>query len=174
MRLFPAAMFMPAGSIALAASPSFDCARARAADEIAICADDQLAELDVMMSAAYSEARRTTHRDEARGIAREGLAARANCAFRNAWPAGDDFRQEQRAERPQAGIDDDGDAVIAWQAFYSGSTLGVQARLRQASGKLRPVVEFRDDALQRSSRGQGCRRQGTRDMAKERRVDRRG
>jgi uncharacterized protein len=62
-----------------AASPSFDCSKAKAPDEIAICADEQLSELDRLMAAAYDEARRTTHKSEARAIAREGLAARKRC-----------------------------------------------------------------------------------------------
>ncbi len=66
-------------SPSFAAGPSFDCAKAKAPDEIAICADDQLAQLDQLMAAAYDEARRTTHKSEARAIAREGLAARKRC-----------------------------------------------------------------------------------------------
>jgi len=40
-----------------AAQPSFDCARASKPDEFAICADDRLAELDAIGSAAFNLAR---------------------------------------------------------------------------------------------------------------------
>jgi uncharacterized protein len=45
-------------SPASAAGPSFDCAKAKAPDEIAICGDEQLSQLDRLMAAAYDEARR--------------------------------------------------------------------------------------------------------------------
>jgi uncharacterized protein len=66
-------------SPALAAGPSFDCSKAKAPDEIAICGDAQLSELDRLWASAYDAARRASGRSSALSVARNGLAARSNC-----------------------------------------------------------------------------------------------
>jgi len=67
-------------SPAFAASPSFDCAKASAPDEIAICDDAQLSELDRLAALAYDEARRASGRSSAQAVAHEGLALRSECS----------------------------------------------------------------------------------------------
>lgn len=68
-----------AASPALAQGPSFDCDDATTADEIAICGDAQLSQLDRLAALAYEEARRAGGKSAARAAAREGLAARSEC-----------------------------------------------------------------------------------------------
>ena len=60
------------------ANPSFDCGKARAQDEHAICSDSRLAELDQAVSIAYGQAERQ-FKDETRALARDALAARHSC-----------------------------------------------------------------------------------------------
>lgn len=60
------------------AEPSFDCAKARAPDERAICDDRRLAELDQAVAIAYGQASRG-FKKEARESANETLAARHSC-----------------------------------------------------------------------------------------------
>ena len=89
MRTIGAALLAVA-SLALAATslvqaqtrlrPSFDCAAARASDERAICSDARLAELDRDVASAYGQASASNMTaGSARGIARDGLAARHAC-----------------------------------------------------------------------------------------------
>jgi uncharacterized protein len=77
--LIPVTLTLLTASPALAATPSFDCAKAKAPDEIAICADEQLAQLDRLAALAYDEARHASGRSSARATARDGLAARSHC-----------------------------------------------------------------------------------------------
>jgi uncharacterized protein len=73
--LSAAAMFLLLGAGASSAQPSFDCAKASNAVERAICADPNLAALDVEMAAAYSAAR----------AAVDGTAAEKLVAAQRAW-----------------------------------------------------------------------------------------
>jgi uncharacterized protein len=73
------AAFAFTGSAAFAEGPSFDCKKAKAEDEIAICGDERLAELDRLTNAAYEEALQASGRESARGAARDGLDARSAC-----------------------------------------------------------------------------------------------
>ena len=76
--LITASFFLTIAS-AWAAGPSFDCAKAKAPDEIVICGDEQLAQLDRLAALAYDEARHASGRSSARAAARDGLAARSHC-----------------------------------------------------------------------------------------------
>ncbi len=71
--------FFLAVSPALAACPSFDCSKARAPDELAICGDAELSQLDRLAALAYDEARQASGRASARATARDGLASRSGC-----------------------------------------------------------------------------------------------
>ena len=73
--LSAAAMLLLLGAGASSAQPSFDCAKASNAVERAICADPNLAALDVEMAAVYSAAR----------AAVEGAAAEKLVAAQRAW-----------------------------------------------------------------------------------------
>jgi uncharacterized protein len=53
------------GGVANAQSPSFDCSKARLADEFAICRSSQLAELDNLVSAGYAFLKSTQGRPAA-------------------------------------------------------------------------------------------------------------
>lgn len=61
-----------------AANPSFNCRRAKAADERAICRDPRLAQLDQAVSIAYGQAEQH-YKDDAKEIARDTLKARHAC-----------------------------------------------------------------------------------------------
>ena len=71
-------LWCQSGSVAHATSPSFNCAKASAPDERAICGDDALAELDRQTTAAWRHLRGTDY-DRATRIARELLEARHAC-----------------------------------------------------------------------------------------------
>jgi len=58
--------------------PSFDCRKANAADELAICSDDRLSELDRQTTAAWRR-RRDTDKESATQMAREFLRVRQAC-----------------------------------------------------------------------------------------------
>jgi len=73
-----AAGFLLTAATASAQGPSFDCNKASTADEIAICNDADLSQLDRLISLAYDEARRVSAA-LARAVAREGLSARRGC-----------------------------------------------------------------------------------------------
>ncbi len=60
------------------ARPSFDCGRARALDEVAICSDPTLARVEVLHAERYAIARRR-NRPEADAAAVESLRERADC-----------------------------------------------------------------------------------------------
>lgn len=60
------------------ATPSFDCGKARSADERAICADSRLAELDQAIAIAFAQAAAKS-KDGARSEAKDILAARKSC-----------------------------------------------------------------------------------------------
>jgi uncharacterized protein len=60
------------------AHPSFDCRKAQAPDELAICSDSRLAELDQAASIAFSQATQK-YKNEAQAAARDTLAARHSC-----------------------------------------------------------------------------------------------
>jgi uncharacterized protein len=66
-----------AGS-AQSATPSFDCNKAQAPDERAICSDDHLAGLDRTVAEGYRQAKQKDATD-ARDIAKETLAGRLAC-----------------------------------------------------------------------------------------------
>jgi uncharacterized protein len=59
-------------------NPSFDCDKARAQDEHAICSDGHLGELDQAVSIAYRQVEQKL-KDEARALARDSLTARHSC-----------------------------------------------------------------------------------------------
>jgi uncharacterized protein len=60
------------------ANPSFNCEKARTADERAICADPRLAELDQAIAIAFAQAA-SKSKDGARAEAKDILAARKSC-----------------------------------------------------------------------------------------------
>src|SRR5262249_9094665 len=60
-------------------APSFDCRRARYADEIAICSDPELARLDRLIGEGYQELLARSGEGLARSVAAPMLAARRNC-----------------------------------------------------------------------------------------------
>ena len=64
--------------IARSATPSFNCSKAQAPDERAICSDDRLAELDRAVAEGYRQAKEKDATD-ARDIAKETLAGRQAC-----------------------------------------------------------------------------------------------
>lgn len=66
-------------SAALAEGPSFDCDKAEAADEIAICNSKLLSELDSLLNFAYEDATAESGKAKARAVAREGISDRAAC-----------------------------------------------------------------------------------------------
>ena len=76
---FSLAIFALAGSSALAAGPSFDCDKAKTADEIAICDSKLLSELDSIAAFAFEDVQDTIGKEEARSVAREAMAARREC-----------------------------------------------------------------------------------------------
>ncbi|MFD0985901.1 lysozyme inhibitor LprI family protein [Methyloligella solikamskensis] len=65
-------------SSAEAAQPSFNCAKANAADEKAICADDKLAQMDQAVAIAYGQLTPAMKKD-AKTMMRQSLANRAQC-----------------------------------------------------------------------------------------------
>src|ERR1044071_240862 len=73
-----------AASPALADGPSFDCRKARGADEIAICRDAQLSQLDRLAALAFDATQHVSGRVRSRDAAREGLAARRACGSNKA------------------------------------------------------------------------------------------
>jgi uncharacterized protein len=77
--LIAAGLLAAAASTALAQTPSFDCAKAATADEKAICADAELAELDRLTAQAFNEAKRTGGREKAIATARASLEKRQSC-----------------------------------------------------------------------------------------------
>ena len=80
MRLIVSLTFFAlTGSAAFAAGPSFDCDKAKTADEIAICNSKLLSELDSIAAFAYEEVQDTSGKEEARSVAREAMAARSEC-----------------------------------------------------------------------------------------------
>jgi len=70
--------FWQGGLIARAASPSFDCDKTSAPDELAICADDGLASLDLQTTTEWRRLR-GADKDSATRIARESLKVRKAC-----------------------------------------------------------------------------------------------
>jgi uncharacterized protein len=66
-------------SAAFAAGPSFDCRKAKKADEIAICDSKLLSELDALLAFAYEDVQEAASTEEARKIAREAMTARGKC-----------------------------------------------------------------------------------------------
>jgi len=79
VRLLIAAVFVLAASAAFAEGPSFDCDKAEAPDEIAICDSKLLSELDSLLNFAYEDATAESGKTKARAAAREGMAARSEC-----------------------------------------------------------------------------------------------
>ena len=73
---------LPLAAAPAALAASFDCARAAAPDEQAVCADPHLSELDSALGAAYAQARATTPKEDLASlttIARGILADRRRC-----------------------------------------------------------------------------------------------
>lgn len=68
-----------AAANAVHAGPSFDCDRASADDEIAICSSSQLSELDNLMAAGFQFLRLHAGKKEANRIAKPLLALRQAC-----------------------------------------------------------------------------------------------
>jgi uncharacterized protein len=66
-------------SAAFAEGPSFDCEKAKKADEIAICDSKLLSELDSLLAFAYEEVQEAASTEEARTIARDAMAKRGEC-----------------------------------------------------------------------------------------------
>jgi hypothetical protein len=64
---------------AIRSAPSFDCRRARYADEIAICSDPELARLDRLIGDGYQDLVARLGEGIARSVAAPMLAARRNC-----------------------------------------------------------------------------------------------
>ena len=64
---------------AFAEGPSFDCDKAEAPDEIAICDSKLLSEFDSLLNFAYEDATAKSGKTKARAAAREGMAARSEC-----------------------------------------------------------------------------------------------
>jgi uncharacterized protein YecT (DUF1311 family) len=62
-----------------ASGPSFDCRRARSADEIAVCGDPELARLDRLIGQGYQELLAQIGEGPARSAAASSLAARRAC-----------------------------------------------------------------------------------------------
>jgi len=62
-----------------ASGPSFDCRRARSADEIAVCGDPELARLDRLIGQGYQELIAQIGEGTARTVAAPLLAARRAC-----------------------------------------------------------------------------------------------
>jgi len=88
MRMSPLTCLLAAGLLALlslpggAAAQSFDCGKAREADEIAICNDCALAQLDVKLATLYEVATSLVamgQRGEIQGDQRNWLKARHSC-----------------------------------------------------------------------------------------------
>ena len=83
-RLLFSAASMLAGlfpSSALAAPPSFDCAKARQAAEFTICASPQLSELDNVVAHGYAYLKAARGRQLADGIAGPYLLGRYKCGY---------------------------------------------------------------------------------------------
>jgi uncharacterized protein len=66
-------------SPAFAEGPSFDCEKAKAPDEIAICDSKLLSELDSLLNFAYEDARDKSGKAKALAAAREGMTERSAC-----------------------------------------------------------------------------------------------
>lgn len=79
MRLLLLVLVALSASPAFAAGPSFDCDDAESDDEIAICDDPQLSQLDRLISLGFNQTQQVSGRARARAAAREGLAARQAC-----------------------------------------------------------------------------------------------
>lgn len=74
-----ASPFAGAAEAADTIQPSFDCGRAQAEDETAICSSRKLAELDVIISEGYAQLQRQIGKKEARRIAGPLLKRRQAC-----------------------------------------------------------------------------------------------
>ena len=77
--LLLAAAAAVSASPALAAGPSFACSKATAPDEIAICSDDHLSQLDRLAALAFTEVKRGSGKAKALKAARYGMTARTAC-----------------------------------------------------------------------------------------------
>ena len=82
MRLLPTALALAFALPAVAHAASFDCGRARAPDEKAVCADRPLNDKDVRMSVLYAVNKRTLAmggRDAIQDQQRQWLTERRRC-----------------------------------------------------------------------------------------------
>jgi uncharacterized protein len=66
-------------SAAFAEGPSFDCDKAKKADEIAICDSKLLSELDSLLAFAFEDVQAVIGKEQARELARGAMAARGEC-----------------------------------------------------------------------------------------------
>jgi uncharacterized protein len=73
------ALWLPTSVLAQSPQPSFDCKKARSADEHAICADDKLAQMDQVVATALSQVDKDSVK-LARQAAYESLLDRRGCS----------------------------------------------------------------------------------------------
>jgi uncharacterized protein len=66
-------------SAAFAEGPSFDCDKAKKADEIAICDSKLLSELDSLLAFAFEDVQTIISKEQARELARGAMASRGEC-----------------------------------------------------------------------------------------------
>ena len=78
-RVILSLVFALSCSAAFAEGPSFDCEKAKKADEIAICDSKLLSELDSLLAVAFEDVQTIISKEEARGLAREAMVARGEC-----------------------------------------------------------------------------------------------
>jgi len=103
-----AVLLLGAAALAPAAAASFDCATAGAADEKAVCADCDLAQLDVKMATLYEVVTRLVamgQRGDIQDAQRTFLAERARC--------GADTACLSRAYRARIGVLEQAFSAIA-------------------------------------------------------------
>ena len=62
-----------------AGAAGFDCAKAGTADEVAVCADERLSDLDSRLALAYAQAKKAATFDDVKQVAQDFLADRKAC-----------------------------------------------------------------------------------------------
>lgn len=97
--------FVLSCSTAFAEGPSFDCNKAKKADEIAICDSKLLSELDSLLAFAYEDATTARTKEEARAAAREGMTARGECGSDENCIMGAQVRLLQRFQELGADVE---------------------------------------------------------------------
>ena len=129
-----AALLGLALSPAMAQTPSFDCAKAQTADEKAICADEQLSELDRLTARAFDEAKRTGGRAKAIAAARASLARRQGCNSDKACILAEQLGALESYRKLGAKV-----AAPAW-AEASGADEEESAAAEEPPQEARPVI----------------------------------